>query len=160
MGNSGVRKAPKKVTSQRRPSLYEDLVSHEPELVSGKPPVVLSTTRQPVSTNIPNPIFEEKVVGDFEVETTFENAQKKKEDEIIAQIRKQLYEVLGQKRKQSKESSRSGNTPSITGNDISGILSNIGIPAPAPHILKKNKVPTKKVQIPFKPVKQEKRKKK
>ena len=170
--NSGVRKAAKKATNLQRPSISVN----EPKVlgVTGKPPVVISTTRIPVTTNIPNPIFEEKIVGDFEVETTFENAQKKKEEEIIAQIRKQLYEVLGQKRKQSKlsgsnedsvadkENPRSGNQPSITGNDIAGILSNIGISAPVPNVLnQKQKVaPVKIPKIPLKPKQRKKKVKK
>merc|ERR1712018_563299 len=123
---------------------------NEPE-----PPVVISTTSLPVDTNIPNPIFDEK-----SVKPTLADAQKKKEDEIIAQIRKQLYQVLGQKRKQSKlsgpkhqgnqnkgdldeEVTKSGNKPRITNNDLAAILSNIGISTPAPKIVNKNAVGNK-----------------
>ena len=67
---------------------------------------------------------------------------KKKEEEIIAHIRRQLYEVIGQKRKASRLSSSAGNTksaagPKITGTDVSDILSKI--------FIKKNLPPTPKV---------------
>ena len=145
--NQGVRKS----SPAKNPNLLNPRFNDFDELITtGKPPVVLSTTRLPIDTNIPNPIFNEKTV-----KTSLADAQKKKEDEIIAQIRKQLYEVLGQKRKQSKLSgpknlgnkskgkgTKSGKEHRITSNDIAGILSNIGISpyskAPTPNIISKN----------------------
>merc|ERR1719400_907911 len=81
---------------------------------------------------------------------------------------------LDKKRKQSKlsgsnedsladkENPRSGNQPSITGNDIAGILSNIGISAPVPNVLnqKQKVVPVQIAKIPLKPKQRKKKVKK
>ena len=133
-----------------------------PNLISstGKPPIVISTTNQPVSTNIPNPIFNNK-----NIENSLAEAQRKKEEEIIAQLKRQLYEVLGQKRKLSKskasasnpnqfkskgkkelkdstllfsQDTQIGTKPTITNFDLAGILSNLGISAPVPDVINDN----------------------
>lgn len=139
-------------------------VSNEPDpfATKGSPPVVISTTNLPVSRNVPNPIFKDESLS-----TSLPDAKQKKEDELIAQIKRQLYAILGQKRKQSKlnESNRQGNKnkpgkgargPKITSNDLAGILSNLGISAKVSYLGNKggNK-PPKKTSAP-----KDKRKKK
>ena len=129
----------------------------KPILGKGAPPIVISTTNLPVSRDVPNPIFEDSKSNK---KASIDDARKKKENEIIEQIKRQLYEVLGQKRKENYElngPSKGKQRTSITSKDIAGILSNVGLTAPASNTLRQK--PNKNKKLNKNPPKELKKKK-